>query len=288
MTQPVETTPRFGLAGDPMRPGPFRVQRVQRETPDTFTLELAPAHDSHGFAFRPGQFNMLYLFGVGEVPISISGNPAKSNSLTHTTRAVGNVTKAMGKLKRGDMLGIRGPFGSPWPVDEVAGRDVVLVGGGIGLAPLRSALYHLLSQRKNLGKLDLLYGVRTPEDLLYRRELERWRSAFDLEIYVTVDRATGNWRGNVGVVTSLIPRAPFDPLNAVAMVCGPEIMMRYTVLELVKRGVAEERIYVSLERNMKCAVGFCGHCQFGPEFICRDGPVFRYDRIKDLLGIREI
>lgn len=271
-----------------MMPAPFRVQRLRQDTYDTFTLELQPANGLSEFAFAAGQFNMLYVFGAGEVPISISGDPAKSQTLVHTTRAVGVVTKAMRKLQRGEMLGVRGPFGTHWPVAEALGSDIVIVAGGIGLAPLRPALYALLARREKYGKVVLLYGARTPEDILYRRELERWRARLDLEVYVTVDRAAGNWRGNVGVVTTLIPKAPFDPRNAVAMVCGPEIMMRFTVLELQKRGVPAENIFLSMERNMKCAVGFCGHCQFGPAFICKDGPVFRYDRIKDLFTKREI
>ena len=273
---------------DPMLPSPYRVQRVRQDTYDTFTLELQSANGVDGLRFNAGQFNMLYVFGVGEVPISISGDPAMPATLVHTTRAVGTVTKAMRQLKRGDMLGVRGPFGTHWPVEEAIGNDAVIVAGGIGLAPLRPALYALLANREKFGKVVLLYGTRTPSDILFRRELESWRSRLDLEVYVTVDRATGNWRGNVGVVTTLIPKAPFDPRNAVALVCGPEIMMRFTILELQKRGVAAKNIFLSMERNMKCAVGFCGHCQFGPTFICKDGPVFRYDRIKDLFTKREI
>jgi len=280
--------PAGGATADPMVAHPYRVYRVHKETLDTFTLELAPVEPPAPFPFQPGQFNMLYLFGVGEVPISISGNPLEPRNLTHTTRLVGTVTRAMSGLRRDDLLGVRGPFGTGWPLAEATGRDVVLVAGGIGLAPLRPALYHLLSERQNYGKCVLLYGVRTPEDLLYRRELEKWRSSLDMDIYVTVDRSTGAWRGNVGVVTTLIPRAPFDPLNTIAFICGPEVMMRYTVLELFKRGVAESSMYVSLERNMKCATGFCGHCQFGPFFMCKDGPVFRYDRVKDWMSIREL
>jgi NAD(P)H-flavin reductase len=165
---------------------------------------------------------------------------------------------------------------------------VVIVAGGIGLAPLRPALYHLIAERQHYGRVVLLYGTRTPDDIPFRRELQQWNSRFDLEVLVTVDRAVGHWRGNVGVVTSLIPRAPFDPESTLAMVCGPEIMMRFTVQELQRRGVAPENIYLSMERNMKCAVGFCGHCQFGPTFICKDGPIFRYDRLQPLLAIREI
>jgi NAD(P)H-flavin reductase len=276
------------LTLDPMIPLPYMVTRMALETHDTFTLELKPENGGRQLNFSPGQFNMLYIFGTGEVPISISGNPDSPDILIHTTREVGTVTKSLRKLKRGDTLGIRGPYGRPWPVKEAVGDDVVIVAGGIGLAPLRPALYHLLSNREKYGKVVLLYGTRSPSDILYRRELEKWRSQFDLEVSVTVDRALGNWRGNVGVVTTLIPRAPFDATNTTAMVCGPEIMMRFVAMELQKRGVSADKIHVSLERNMKCGVGFCGHCQYGPRFICKDGPVFRYSEVKELLSKREI
>jgi NAD(P)H-flavin reductase len=288
MASRLEQPVTAGLAFDPMLPEPYRIQRLRHETDDTFTLELVPADGGKGVSFAPGQFNMLYVFGVGEVPISISSDPNSSPTLQHTTRVVGTVTKAMRRLKRGDRIGIRGPFGSHWPVEEVSGRDVVIVAGGIGLAPLRPALYQLMAERDKYRRIILLYGTRTPEDILYRRELERWRGKFDLEIYVTVDRASSGWRGNVGVVTTLIRRAPFDPSNAVAFVCGPEVMMRFTVMELEKRGIRPERTYVSMERNMKCAVGFCGHCQYGPVFICKDGPVFRFDRIEPIFGKVEL
>lgn len=268
-----------------MLPRTFRILNRHEENDDTFTLGLESTEREAAFRFAPGQFNMLYVFGVGEIPISICGDPSGNGILEHTTRAVGNVTNAMSKLNPGDMIGVRGPFGSAWPVEAVDGRDVVLVAGGIGLAPLRPVMHELLSRGRK-GRVVLLCGSRTPEDLLYARELERWRDA--CELHVTVDRASGNWSGNVGVVTTLIPRAPFDPQSAVAMICGPEIMMRFTVRELQKRGVRSDRIYVSLERNMKCAVGFCGHCQFGPEFICRNGPVFRYDRVQEWLDIDEL
>jgi NAD(P)H-flavin reductase len=273
---------------DPMLPTQFRVRRKRRETYDTFTLELEPLNGTDGLAFAAGQFNMLYVFGVGEVPISISGDPTQPQTVAHTVRAVGTVTTALRNLRPGDVVGVRGPFGTPWPVEEAAGSDVVIVAGGIGLAPLRPALYHLLANRDRYGKVVLLYGARTPEDLLYKRELQKWRGRFDLDVEITVDSATGEWRGNVGVVTTLIPRAPFDPLHTVALVCGPEIMMRFTVLELQKRGIALENIYISMERNMKCAVGFCGHCQFGPTFICKDGPVFRFDQIRPFFETREV
>jgi NAD(P)H-flavin reductase len=273
---------------DPMLTYPFYIQRLRHETHDTFTIELKPAREVEMRPFFPGQFNMLYVFGLGEVPISISGDPGNQERLVHTTRAVGAVTKAMRKLKRGNMIGVRGPFGTNWPVREAMGRDVLIVAGGIGLPPLRPALYHILSHRKEYGKVSLLYGTRTPEDILYIKELERWRARLDLEVFITVDRSMGDWRGNVGVVTTLIPKAPFDPHNSLAMVVGPEVMMRFSVLELQKRGLPDDRIYVSTERNMKCGVGLCGHCQLGGVFVCKDGPVFRFDRIKDAFTKREL
>lgn len=273
---------------DPMLPQLYRIQRVRREIADTFTLELRPDNGGAIPSFASGQFNMLYVYGVGEIPISISGDPGRRESFVHTTRAVGTVSRAMHELNPGDVIGVRGPFGSPWPVEQAMHKDVIIVAGGIGLAPLRSAMYLITAQRKKFGKVVLLYGARTPEDILYRRELEQWHAHFDLEVYVTVDHETGSWHGSVGVVTRLIPRAPFDPTNTIAMVCGPEIMMRFTTAELEKSGVAAERIYISMERNMKCAVGFCGHCQFGDHFVCKDGPVFQYGKVQDLLVKWEI
>jgi NAD(P)H-flavin reductase len=272
---------------DPMRPRPFTVSRIGRETGDTFTLNLEPA-EAGGFPFIPGQFNMLYVFGVGEAPISISGDPARPEVLVHTVRAVGSVTRALQSLSKGDQVGVRGPFGTPWPVEQAHGHDVVVVAGGIGLAPLRPVLYHLLLHRGQYGRVVLLYGARTPRDLIFSRELREWRSRFDLEVEVTVDRATAEWQGAVGVVTKLITRSPFDPASAVAFVCGPEVMIRFTAMALQGRGVAVPNIFVSLERNMRCAVGLCGHCQFGPAFVCKDGPVFRYDRALPFFGLREV
>jgi NAD(P)H-flavin reductase len=267
---------------------PYRINKVTQETADTFTLEMVPADGADSISFRAGQFNMVYAFGVGEIPISISGDPTKPGALVHTTRAVGTVTKVMHRMKKGSVLGIRGPYGVPWPMEYAEGADVVLVAGGIGLAPLRPALYHVLGRREKYGKVVILYGTRTPEDILFLNELESWRARFDLDVFVTVDRALRPWKGNVGVVTTLVPKAPFDPHSAVAMICGPEVMMRYAALELHKRGIPETDIFISMERNMKCGVGLCGHCQFGPTFICKDGPVFNYTRIKQLMTKREI
>jgi NAD(P)H-flavin reductase len=272
----------------PMLPQPYRITRVRQETYDTRTLEIEPADGSRCPRFLPGQFNMLYMFGVGEMAISISGDPAWRSSTTHTIRAVGNATRALTSLKAGDTMGVRGPFGTAWPIEEMAGKDVVIVAGGIGLAPLRPAIYAALANRNKYNSVSLLYGARTPIDLLYTDELEQWQRRSDMYVGVTVDSAGDNWGGNVGVVTTLIPKARFDAKNAIALVVGPEIMMRFTVMALQERGVPVESIYVSMERNMKCGIGLCGHCQLGPDFICKDGPVFRFDHIAGVFGKREV
>lgn len=271
---------------DAMLSYPFKIKRVCTDTYDTFSMELTPPHGK--FDFLPGQFNMLYVYGVGEVPISISGDPGKPDVLVHTTREVGTVTQAIRRLKVGDTIGIRGPYGTHWPVEKHEGNDIVLVTGGIGLAPLRPVIYHVLANRDKYGKFFLLYGARTPEDLLYVKELEKLRGRFDLDIMITVDKATGSWRGNVGVVTTLIPRAAFDPMHTTALICGPEIMIRFTILELQKRNLADSDMYISMERNMKCGIGLCGHCQLGGHFVCKDGPVYRYDEVRNVFGKREL
>lgn len=271
-----------------MVPVTARVRRFQQETSDTFTLTLdPPARAPQMGTFRPGQFNMLYTFGVGEVPISTSGDPADPGAIAHTIRAVGSVTRQLARLREGDCLGLRGPFGSSWPVEEMRGRDIVFVAGGIGLAPLRPALYHVLRHRQDYGQVALLYGARTPADRLYVGELETWQRRGGLQVLVTVDRADKSWAGNIGLVTTLFPAARFDPRTVCGMICGPEVMMRFVQQEFAKRGLGDDQIYVSLERNMQCAIGFCGHCQFGPSFVCMDGPVFRFDRIKLFFQVRE-
>jgi NAD(P)H-flavin reductase len=266
-------------------PVPVRVSRVRREIAGVTTLELTPPS---AFGFVPGQFNMLYMFGLGEVAISLSGDPAEESRVVHTVRAVGAVSQAITRLRRNDVIGMRGPYGSYWPVLDSDGSDIAIVAGGLGLAPLRPVIYHVLAHRERYGRVAVLYGARGPADILYRRELEAWRRRLDIDITVTVDHAAADWRGNVGVVPALIGRAPIDPDHTVAMVCGPEIMMRFTIDALQQRGLALDRIFVSMERNMKCAIGFCGHCQFGPTFVCRDGPVFRFDHIAPFFNIREI
>lgn len=271
---------------DPMVPQVARVLKKTRELSDTVTLEIEVPEGTAPFA--PGQFNMLDLFGVGEVAISFSGNPSDTSRLVHTIRAVGKVSAALDALRVGDVLGIRGPYGAGWPMEAADGQDVVVIAGGLGLAPLRPALYRLMTERARFGNVTLLYGARGPEEILYRHELENWRRRLDMDIEVTVDHGTEDWHGHVGVVPKLIGHAAFDPLNTVSFVCGPEIMMRFSLSALREAGVADGNIYLSMERNMKCAIGLCGHCQFGPVFVCRDGPVFPADRIARLMMVKEL
>lgn len=273
-------------AGAVLVPEPWRVSRVRRETHDTVTLTLAPP----GGPARslPGQFNMLYAFAVGEVAISLSGDPVRDREAAHTVKAVGRVSEALCRLRTGQTVGVRGPFGQPWPMDALAGADLLLIAGGLGLAPLRPALCHVLHHRTRFGSVALLAGARTPADLLFRRDLSRWSARRDLEVLTIVDRAGPGWKGRVGVVPALLAATPIDTRRTAALVCGPEVMMRFTVRELLARGLGADRIYLSLERNMKCAVGTCGHCQYGPEFVCRGGPVFRFDRIEPVFWIREL
>jgi len=271
-----------------MTPLPYRVVDKRRENHDNWTLELEPVGDAIE-PIGPGQFDMLYAFGVGEVPISTSGDVEKrGTTLVHTIRAVGAVTNALCAARPGDVLGVRGPFGNCWPLDAAVGKDLLIVAGGVGLAPLRPAFYHALAHRREYGEVTLLYGGRTPEDLLFRRELERWRARLDANVAVTVDAATTEWHGRVGVVPKLIPGARFDPEDTVAFVCGPEIMMRFTALPLVDAGIPADRIYLSMERTMRCGIGLCGHCQCGPTLVCRDGPVYTWDYLESLMGVRQL
>jgi NAD(P)H-flavin reductase len=273
---------------EPMAPEPWRILAVRREVADgeVFTWTLEPPSGRAATA-RPGQFNMLYLFGVGEAAISVSAIE-DDGAVVHTIRAVGSVTRAMQGLRAGDVVGVRGPFGTAWPVAEAEGRDLVLAAGGIGFAPLRPVVHAVLARRKDFGRVLLCYGARSPRDLIFRDELDEWQARRDLDLRVTVDRGTADWKGDVGVVTQLIDRGGFDGRNALAMVCGPEVMMRFSALSLHRRGVAPERTFVSMERSMRCALGFCGHCQIGPHFVCRDGPVFPYPVMEPAFRINEL
>src|SRR5215207_6058058 len=281
----VTRSPAEPLASE-MAPARFGVVGKRRDTSDTWTLELEP-ESGDALRFAPGQFTMLSRGGAGEVPISISGDPAAPSRLVHTVRAVGVATQAICAAGPGDVLGVRGPFGREWPVDVAVGADVVVVCGGIGLAPLRPAILALLAGRERYGRLLLLYGGRSPGQLLYPGELDAW-PARGLEVAVTVDSAGPEWLGHVGVVPRLVRRAEFDARSAVALLCGPEVMMRFAATALIARGVAGERVYASMERNMQCGIGVCGHCQLGPTLVCRDGPVYRWDELEPWLAIREL
>jgi NAD(P)H-flavin reductase len=282
------TAEKTATAEDPMVPRIARVRRRQRDLKDVWTLTLE-MEDGGDLDFAAGQFNMLTVFGVGEVPISISGDPEKpGGGLVHTIRDVGSVSGALARLGPGDAVGVRGPFGVGWPVEEARGSDIVVLAGGLGLAPLRPVIYSLLANRRHYGKIALLYGARGPTEILFRSELEKWRCLLDIELLVTVDHAESDWHGSVGVVTTLVPRADFDPQNTIALVCGPEIMMRYGVSALRAAGVSDQSMYLSMERSMKCAIGLCGHCQLGSVFVCRDGPVFRNDRLGPLMAVKEL
>ncbi|HBH52936.1 MAG TPA: Ni/Fe hydrogenase subunit gamma [Planctomycetaceae bacterium] len=264
-----------------------RIAAIRQELPDvwTYDLELTDPRRQAEYRFEPGQFNMLYLPGVGESAISISANPASRGPVAHTVRLAGNVTRTLGELEVGETLGLRGPFGSTWPLDAAAGRDVVLVAGGIGLAPLRPAIYELLARRGEVRSLTLLVGARSPDLLLFAGELEDWRHR-GIHVEVTVDRVAEGWTGQVGVVTLLLARLPLPhPAETLLLTCGPEVMMRYTVQTALQRGIPAENLWVSTERNMQCAIGLCGHCQLGPVFICREGPVFAWPRIAPWLFV---
>jgi len=267
-----------------------RISRVRQETPGVATYDLAfedPAV-AEEYSFLPGQFNMLYLPGVGEIAISISGDPGEKTCVPHTIRGAGNVTRMLASLPEGSSIGLRGPFGSCWPIDQCRGKNVVLVGGGIGLAPLRPAICALLANRDEFGQLSLLIGAREPSGLLCQSEYDSWR-AQGMNVQVTVDQAVDDWKGNLGVVTALLDRLPLpDAANTILMTCGPEVMMWYTIQGAITRGLRRESLFLSLERNMNCAIGLCGHCQFGPQFICKDGPVFPFDRVASILKIDDL
>lgn len=286
MTHVLET-PVPASPVDAMLPERYRISHTRQDTRDTFTLELDPVEGTR-FTYAAGQFTMLDAFGVGEVPISISGDPTRPGPLEHTIRDVGAVTHALITAPTGAVLGVRGPFGTSWDVADGMGGDVVLVAGGIGLAPLRPALLELLGHRDRYNRVVLLYGARTPEDILFGDELRTWAKDFGVVVEVTVDNGQHAWRGKVGLVTQLVPRAGFDPRHTLALVCGPETMMRFSAAALVDRGVPTDRVRLSMERNMKCGVGLCGHCQLRELFVCVDGPVLTYDRLLPLLTTREL
>jgi NAD(P)H-flavin reductase len=268
------------------------IQRIVPETSESSTYWMTwRGNDGEGYAFEPGQFNMLYLFGVGEVAISISSNPMHPHHLGHTVRHVGRVTNAFRNLRPGDEVGVRGPFGKPWPLHEAEGGDLLIVAGGVGVCPVRPAIEAAMRQRDRYRRLILLLGARTPDLLPYKDQLDEWIALMErlgVELHLTVDEAVGPWLYDVGVVTTLFPKAKVEPARTTAFMCGPEVMLRFAGRGLLELGVPADRIYLSVERHMECGIGLCGHCQLGPYFVCTDGPVFRYDVIAPLLEVREL
>lgn len=271
-------------------PVPALVRSFDRENFNTITigLEIADEQTRQRYRWRPGQFNMLYMPGIGEAAISISSDSEQPGLLKHTIRVVGAVTRAIEKLQPGDLIGLRGPFGRGWPIGELAGRDVVLVAGGIGLAPIRPVVYWLLRHRREVGRVVLLFGCRSPEDRVYPEELESWVAEPGLDCLVTVDNATPGWVGPVGVVTNLLQRIRVDAENTTVMVCGPRVLNRVAAWNFLQLHVPEQHVYVSLERNMNCGFGRCGHCQYGAKFVCKDGPVFSYAEVANIFSREEI
>ncbi len=277
------TVPR----ANPWRMMPAEIVGIDVETPEVRTYHVALANDRDAAAYRilPGQFNMLYVPGVGESAISVSGDPRHCHPLIHTVHSVGNVTGSLARLKVGDTLGVRGPFGSSWPLQRCHAGDLILVAGGIGLAPLRSVVDHVIANRDSFGHVWLLVGAKSPAALVYAPQYDRWRRQ-GIDVRTTVDRPSDDWSGNVGVVTPLLNQLLLpQPESTRLLTCGPEIMMRFVARAAIQRGLKPEQVWVTLERNMRCAFGHCGHCQLGPHFICKDGPVFRYDRVADLLEV---
>jgi NAD(P)H-flavin reductase len=273
---------------EPMMPYWAEIQEIVQEAPgvSTYWLQFLDPELRQGFHFRAGQFNMVLVPGVGEAAISISSDVEDTRRIGHTIRAVGNVTSAISRMSVGDVLGIRGPFGSCWNLDEFMGKDVVIAAGGVGLPPIRPVLYYIQHHRHEFGNVIVLYGARTPNDLQFAREYQAWQDA-GIEINVTVDRGDDSWQGRVGVVPILFYHTNVNPHNTVILTCGPEVMIRFVIFEALARRVPPERIFVSLERNMKCGLGSCGHCQIGPFFVCRDGPVFSFDKLQPYVNVEE-
>ncbi len=276
-------------ATKPMLPYWAEIVNIVPEAPGiaTYWLRFLDTRVREAYSFLPGQFNMLYLPGYGESAISISSDAEDRELIGHTIRFTGNVTQNIARLKVGDVLGVRGPFGTSWPLEQYKGADLILGTGGVGLPPLRPVIYHAMRHRQDFGRVILLYGARTPKDLQFTREYETWEKA-GIETMITVDRSDESWDGQVGVVPILFYRLRMDPKKSVVMTCGPEIMIRFVVYEALARRVASERIYVSLERNMKCGLGQCGHCQLGPYFVCKDGPVFSFEALEPFYNVEEL
>ena len=273
-----------------MFPVPVRIVGVQQENFNTRTVTVRIEDDALRPYYRwvPGQFNMIYVPGVGEAAISISSDSDEHETVGHTIRMVGSVTRAIDRMGEGSLLGLRGPFGRGWPLEKLTSGDVVLVAGGIGLAPIRPVIYWLLKNRAHFRRVVLLYGCRTPEDRLYGPELDLWSNDSRIDTLVTVDNATGEWVGPVGVVTKLLQRIKINAERTTVLVCGPRMLNRAAAWNFLQLHVPPDRVYLSLERNMNCGFGQCGHCQYGPKFVCKDGPVFAFSEIADIFATEEV
>ena len=263
-------------------PEPAVIESIRDESFDTKTFRVAFQDDTlaDSFSYKPGQFAQLSLLGIGEAPISITSSPYKQGFLEFTIRAVGRLTRAIHQLKPGDNIYIRGPYGNSWPFEEVKGKDLYFIAGGIGLPPLRSLINSVFDKREEFGRIKILYGSKTPDELCFKEELKSWQGITDTEVLLTVDKPEEGWKGNVGVVTTLWDKTDMTSSGGAAYVCGPPIMIRFVIERLTKTGFKDENIYVSLERYMKCGIGKCGHCNIGAKFVCIHGPVFAYSQIK--------
>lgn len=274
---------------DPVVPFPFVVLDSWEEYSGCTTIVVEPADARGKCVFKPGQFHMIHAFGVGEVPISNCSDMSDTNTLSFTIMNVGEVSAALCDLKKGDQIDLRGPYGSTWPLDKARGKDVVIISGGLGLPPVRPNIYHILNNKNQYGKLSLIHGARTPSHLVYMNELKEWEQSDDINCIVTVDDSYGyEWDGNIGLVTNYIKDLSIDPENTLAITCGPEIMMKFVANALRDEGMSSDNIYVSMERNMKCAIGHCGRCQYAPYFVCKDGPVFPFSAVERLFAIKEV
>lgn len=272
------------ICANPFLPIEAEVVDVKRESPSIFTLKIRFIQSDchHTFVFHPGQFNMVYLYGVGEIAISIVSDPHEKNSISHTIRAVGRVTNALQTIKIGDSIGIRGPFGKGWPLEKSKKKDIIVITGGLGCAPTVSVINYILARRSEYGALTILQGMKHSEDFIFKQQYEKWKQSPDVTIHIAADQVGPRWPWITGHVTDMIQTLSLHSENTVAMLCGPEMMMHAAIKALIDKNVPENQLYLSMERNMECGIGLCGHCQYGGLFICKDGPVFAYPAIKSL------
>lgn len=278
---------------NPLRPVDTVVLDVEKESynTNTYTFAFKDCALQERYQFLPGQFNQMSVLGYGEAPISLSSSPDRRDAFQHTIRLLGDVTQAVGRLEKGDLAALRGPYGRGWPMEDAKGKDVVVVAGGLGIAPLRPVIEYVLEHPEDFGQLTILYGGKTPDDLIYCRHYERWGSQPKSKLLVTVDRLAGvrrPWTLNVGVVSTLFDKDGFSPHTSLALIAGPEVMMKFAIVDLLKRGFSPDRLFLTMERRMECGIAQCGHCYFGPKYVCMDGPVFRYSDVQSLLSVEGV